>query len=264
MQPNHLVLIRHAESAANVDKTLWKIPSDSAIGLTAVGVQQAQELGQLLHTFGCWVAAGFHNADLRIRSSPMLRARQTMEIARDVLTSRQMPAHVSLSDSLKEFFTFACPGDDMSWFSYEKYLVDDHYPGNSGYSSPNVTSWTALISRASHAYDNMSFYPKPGIQLAFSHHYTIAAIILAYLSSDEALRDASVGDPLDWAAKDWMKLNPEELSFCCKRLDVPHAVPIHLTNKPSPLKSVWTLLSENRAVLDELPSRQTSRPDSLL
>ncbi|HWD78440.1 MAG TPA: phosphoglycerate mutase family protein, partial [Kribbella sp.] len=71
-RPLRIALIRHGESEANLDKTLFERMPDHAIPLTAHGHEQAAKAGKQLREL-------FENEAVRVYVSPYLRARQTLD-----------------------------------------------------------------------------------------------------------------------------------------------------------------------------------------
>lgn len=76
-RPHRIILIRHGESKANVDRTLHVNTPDHRIPLTEIGVQQARDAGAKLHR----ELHKSESAGIRIQfyTSPYLRARQTCQ-----------------------------------------------------------------------------------------------------------------------------------------------------------------------------------------
>ena len=72
MKPDTIFLIRHGESAGNVDKTQYSKTPDYAVNLTPKGIQQAKDAGKRLSSFNC---AG-HN--FAVYYSPFFRTIQTL------------------------------------------------------------------------------------------------------------------------------------------------------------------------------------------
>ncbi|MFD7157141.1 phosphoglycerate mutase family protein [Kribbella sp. NPDC059898] len=71
-RPLRIVLVRHGESEANLDKTVYERTPDHAVPLTAVGHEQAAKTGRELREL-------FENEPARVYVSPYLRTRQTLE-----------------------------------------------------------------------------------------------------------------------------------------------------------------------------------------
>ncbi|MFC6156803.1 histidine phosphatase family protein [Kribbella jiaozuonensis] len=71
-RPMRIVLIRHGESEANLDKTVYERIPDHAVPLTPHGHEQAVKAGKDLREL-------FENEPVRVYVSPYLRARQTLE-----------------------------------------------------------------------------------------------------------------------------------------------------------------------------------------
>ena len=72
MKPKRIILIRHGESQANVDKTLYGSIPDYTIELTDTGREQAREAGKRLKEL-------VGNESMYFYVSPFWRARSTFE-----------------------------------------------------------------------------------------------------------------------------------------------------------------------------------------
>ncbi len=72
MKPNKIILIRHAESEGNVDKTVYNRKPDYALALTEKGILQAQEAGKQLKEL-------LEGEDAFFYISPFWRTRMTFE-----------------------------------------------------------------------------------------------------------------------------------------------------------------------------------------
>lgn len=70
-RPQRIVLLRHGESLANLDGTVYERTPDHAIALTPNGVEQARKVGATLR-------AAFGEGDVQVYVSPYLRAHQTL------------------------------------------------------------------------------------------------------------------------------------------------------------------------------------------
>ncbi|HZX07090.1 phosphoglycerate mutase family protein [Kribbella sp.] len=71
-RPVRIVLVRHGESEANLDKTVYERVPDHAVPLTALGHEQAAKTGRELREV-------FENEPVRVYVSPYLRTRQTLD-----------------------------------------------------------------------------------------------------------------------------------------------------------------------------------------
>ena len=71
-RPLRIALIRHGESEANLDKTIFERVPDHAIPLTPHGHEQSAEAGKELREL-------FEDEPVRVYVSPYLRARQTLD-----------------------------------------------------------------------------------------------------------------------------------------------------------------------------------------
>ncbi|CCW71476.1 unnamed protein product [Phytomonas sp. Hart1] len=81
--PRRLLLIRHGESKANVNDTLYSTTPDWRIELTKVGHQQAFQCGQVLRRI-------IQDERLFLYYSPYIRTRQTLEEIRKSLCPSQI------------------------------------------------------------------------------------------------------------------------------------------------------------------------------
>lgn len=70
--PRQIILVRHGQSAANVDQTIYNRIPDYRIPLTGLGVQQARAAGAR-------VRRQLDGQRVRVYVSPYLRAHQTLE-----------------------------------------------------------------------------------------------------------------------------------------------------------------------------------------
>jgi len=71
-RPLRIALIRHAESEANRDKTIYERVPDHAVPLTPTGHEQAAKSGKYLREL-------FENQPVRVYVSPYLRTLQTLD-----------------------------------------------------------------------------------------------------------------------------------------------------------------------------------------
>jgi broad specificity phosphatase PhoE len=71
-RPVRIALIRHGESEANVDKTIYERVPDHAVPLTARGHEQSVKAGKYLREV-------FEDQPVRVYVSPYLRALQTLD-----------------------------------------------------------------------------------------------------------------------------------------------------------------------------------------
>ena len=74
-RPLRIALIRHGESEANLDKTIFERVPDHAIPLTPHGHEQSAKAGRGLREL-------FEDEPVRVYVSPYLRARQTLDAER--------------------------------------------------------------------------------------------------------------------------------------------------------------------------------------
>src|SRR5580704_9923367 len=82
-RPHRIILIRHAESKANVDRMLRSKTPDHRIALTDYGIQQAREAGAKLYRELHKSASG--GIRIQFYTSPYLRTRQTCQCIIDSL-----------------------------------------------------------------------------------------------------------------------------------------------------------------------------------
>jgi broad specificity phosphatase PhoE len=71
-RPKRIVLVRHGESVANLDKTVYERTPDHDVPLTPRGHEQAANAGKYLREL-------FQGEPVRVYVSPYLRARQTLD-----------------------------------------------------------------------------------------------------------------------------------------------------------------------------------------
>lgn len=86
-----ILLVRHGQSAANVDRTICKTLPDHAVPLSDLGHMQARAAGRFLRNY--LTKSGLVGKHIRLWTSPYRRTRQTadalMETAGDVITDRR-------------------------------------------------------------------------------------------------------------------------------------------------------------------------------
>ncbi len=92
-------LVRHAQSQANVDKSLYTTVPDQQIELTELGWQQAKATGAFLA--GHFTEKG-EKRPIIMRTSGHMRARQTTQCIYNALTTAGFMVHVRESDMLTE------------------------------------------------------------------------------------------------------------------------------------------------------------------
>lgn len=91
----NLLLVRHGETTANIDKSVYLTTADHAVPLSDLGHQQAKDAGikitkkvaNLTHTSGYFE---YDPGKTRIWSSPYLRTRQTSEHIQIALTKENI------------------------------------------------------------------------------------------------------------------------------------------------------------------------------
>lgn len=99
-----IFLIRHGETTANVDKTVYQTVPDHAISLTDEGCKQAQRAGSFLRKYIFEHAdtaskihdGGFFAPKIRLWTSPYARTRQTSE---HILANVNLPSSILVHDS---------------------------------------------------------------------------------------------------------------------------------------------------------------------
>lgn len=88
-KPKNIVLVRHGQSQANVDKTIYKTVPDYALKLTPFGKGQALAAGQKIKTF--LEADGFvNNEEVQFYISPFWRTRQTYQLIAKSFVHKKM------------------------------------------------------------------------------------------------------------------------------------------------------------------------------
>lgn len=73
MKPQHIIILRHGESQANVDKSIYEHTPDYLVELTQKGREQCKACGQQLKPL-------LDDKKLTVWTSPYTRARQTAQI----------------------------------------------------------------------------------------------------------------------------------------------------------------------------------------
>jgi patatin-like phospholipase/acyl hydrolase len=92
--PELIILLRHGESEANADNTLWRTKPDNIINLTEKGIQQAKEAGlRIENLFQFYNNNNGNNIDININRvqiyvSPFERTLQTTWAARPFFEHR--------------------------------------------------------------------------------------------------------------------------------------------------------------------------------
>jgi hypothetical protein len=293
----NVILIRHAESLGNVSGNLWGIPSDHALGLTPTGLQQVETL---VHKLTTYLLSTFHSSPPQDPSapapsepvvhfvhSPLLRAQQTAMLTLDwlrhheaKLSSGAMPSPPTYSkrllfrpnfypdNKLTEFYSWVNPRENLSWFSYEDFLLDHDYPANK-FTSMNVRSWKEMVEQLHSTYRKSLITPMApsstfDAMLLFGHHYSVNAFLYWVLKDSQGLlRGALKGkrSPYLRFLKEWLDLTPSQLLTGCKFLKVAHAEPIHLSlNRADNLTSLPAFLENNREALHRARQPEAGSP----
>ncbi len=73
MKPNKIIVLRHGESQANVDKGLYEDTQDHLVDLTEIGEQQCLTVGRELQPL-------LNHNNITVWNSPYTRARRTTEL----------------------------------------------------------------------------------------------------------------------------------------------------------------------------------------
>ena len=91
-----IILIRHGESQANVDKNLHRILPDHEIALSSLGKEQAIEAGKRLQQFYSdryqthWAKEGKWNPHIAVWNSPYRRTRETAALICEQLQMKRL------------------------------------------------------------------------------------------------------------------------------------------------------------------------------
>jgi broad specificity phosphatase PhoE len=94
---NHLYLIRHGESEANVDPTVYYRKFDNDIVLTPTGVEQARQCGKELQSL---IRDNGEFGTYGVFSSPYVRTRSTWKLMSENLTLH--PSYIQYDGRLRE------------------------------------------------------------------------------------------------------------------------------------------------------------------
>jgi broad specificity phosphatase PhoE len=104
MKPKRIILIRHGESQANVDKTLYGSIPDYTIELTETGREQAREAGKRLKEL-------VGNESMYFYVSPFWRARSTFEGVASAFPRSQFEYNEEPRLREQEWGYLRCPED---------------------------------------------------------------------------------------------------------------------------------------------------------
>lgn len=78
MRPERIILIRHAESEGNLDKSKYETVQDFALKLTSTGVEQAKLAGKQIKSI-------IGDESVYVYLSPFFRTRETFENIREII-----------------------------------------------------------------------------------------------------------------------------------------------------------------------------------
>ncbi len=101
-RPNRIILVRHGESLANIDDTIYETVPDHRIGLTAKGIEQAQATGATVRDI-------LDGDRVDVYVSPYLRTRQTLEAMALPVAERDVRVEPRLRE--QDWANFQDPAD---------------------------------------------------------------------------------------------------------------------------------------------------------
>lgn len=200
------ILIRHAESTAVADPSIWDIPSNSAVGLSTTGVHQCVKLASTLDNLFSKINPD--PKDCCVLSSTMLRTEQTYQLCRDLVKT----THRNL---FKNRYSLSCLNELLDWrFPEESTNVPNEFLSwyNNCSTNSNFRSWDSMVASTGLGF----FLGRKGtdnrLQMIFSHHYPINALLTNNLTK--------VMSPTK-------SVSPQKL-VAIQNLNIPNAVPILL------------------------------------
>jgi broad specificity phosphatase PhoE len=186
MRPKRIILIRHGESMANVDRSLHGVTPDHRIELTAKGHKQAMRAGsslydELVRPSGD-VKPGSPALDIRFYTSPYSRTRQTFQGILEGLKQREPGLQYTNYEDPRlreqEFGNFRPPG------SYDDIEVERDNFGTFFYRIPGGESGADVFDRLSGAMDTMHRdFQKPDFpenMIVVSHGLTIRLFLMRW------------------------------------------------------------------------------------
>lgn len=127
-----ILLVRHGESEANVDKKILRTRPDHDIGLSPLGIEQAKVCGTYLNLVieglkdRAGHGEGYNNDSWRIWHSPYNRAVQTAEIIRDRVKVRDMHSHFLLGEQQFGLFDGMTNDERRETYPAEQSFYEKH------------------------------------------------------------------------------------------------------------------------------------------
>ena len=164
-KPTTILLIRHAHSSANLRGIL--AGRDESVALSARGVIESQSLADYLHS-----TVHSHEPIARIVSSPLLRAKETIEPFRNTHPKIEYLE----DDGIVEMDYGLWSGRKLSQLS-KRSLWQDIQRHPSRVRFPEGESFLELATRSSQTVENLSI---PGKTTLFVSHGDVIKVILAY------------------------------------------------------------------------------------
>ena len=101
-RPNRIILVRHGESLANIDDTIYESVPDHRIGLTDKGFEQARDVGTLVRDV-------LDGEPVEVYVSPYLRTRQTLRAMQLPVADRDVRVEPRLRE--QDWANFQDPAD---------------------------------------------------------------------------------------------------------------------------------------------------------
>jgi len=198
-RPQRIILIRHGESMANVDRTLHHTTPDHRVPLTEKGIAQAKEAGRkLIHDLAptpCEGGAeGRPDLSVKFYTSPYLRTRMTFQNLLESLQAAGLTSYKNYEDPRlreQEFGNYRPPG------AYENIELERDEFGTFFYRVPGGESGADVFDRLSGAMDTMHRdFNKPDFpnnMIVVSHGLTIRLFLMRWfhwtVEEFEALRN---------------------------------------------------------------------------
>lgn len=178
-RPNRIILVRHGNSKANEDVTLYQRLADNKIGLTEKGKIQALEAGKKIKEI-------IGNESIRFYVSPYKRTRQTYNCIKEALVRNN---HLATFDNrIREQEYGNLQGEDMQrQFEAMKKVGEFYYRFENGESGADVFNRACLFME--HIFREMTRfdYAKRDNIIIVTHDLFIRVFILNFLNLDVSL-----------------------------------------------------------------------------
>ncbi|ORY06988.1 phosphoglycerate mutase-like protein [Basidiobolus meristosporus CBS 931.73] len=137
-RPRKIILLRHGESVANLDKSIHRVVPDHKIRLTKKGVEQAREAGKRLQQ------EILPTDKLQFYVSPYLRTRQTFKELSSTLSTKEYIVYEEPRLREQDWGNFQAPPEIMKKICEEREKYGHFY-----YRIPNGESGADVYDRLS-------------------------------------------------------------------------------------------------------------------